>query len=266
MLPFNLQLTFAFFFGLAVGSFLNVCIYRIPIKKSIVTPPSACPGCGNLIKFYDNIPVLSYLILRGRCRKCGIHISMKYPVIELITGLMSMALITRYNMLNHSMPQFFIFFVFVAALICITFIDLEHMIIPDVISIPGIIIGFVISLIFSHITWLDSLIGLLLGGGILYLVAVFFEVVRKKEGMGGGDIKLLAMIGAWLGGWKSIIFVIMVASFTGAIIGSAGLILSKKGIRAQFPFGPFLALSAILYIFFGKELIDWYFNLLPSGY
>ncbi len=265
MLPFNIQLIFAFAFGLAVGSFLNVCIYRIPIKKSIVTPPSGCPACGILIKFYDNIPVLSYLILRGRCRKCGVHISMIYPVIELITGLMSMALVTRYNLLNNSLPQFFIFFIFVSALICITFIDLEHMIIPDVISIPGIIIGFIISLFFSHITWLDSLLGLLVGGGVLYLIAVFFEVVRKKEGMGGGDIKLLAMIGAWLG-LKSLLFVIMVSSFTGAIIGSAGLILSKKGIRAQFPFGPFLALAAILYIFFGKELTNWYFSLLSSAY
>ena len=265
MLPFNIQLIFALFFGLAVGSFLNVCIYRIPIKKSIVTPPSGCPACGNHIKFYDNIPVLSYLILRGRCRNCGVHISMIYPTIELITGLMSMALLTRYNLLNNSLPQFFIFFAFVCALICITFIDLEHMIIPDVISIPGVIIGFIISLFSGHIAWLDSLLGLAIGGGILYLVAVFFQVVRKKEGMGGGDIKLLAMIGAWLG-LKSIIFVIIVSSFTGAVIGSAGLLLSKKGIRSQFPFGPFLALAAILYIFFGKELTAWYFNLLSSGY
>ncbi|MBN2418869.1 MAG: prepilin peptidase [Deltaproteobacteria bacterium] len=261
MIPFNIQMIFAFVFGLTVGSFLNVCIYRIPLKKSIVTPPSSCTACGNRIKFYDNIPVLSYLILRGRCRNCGTHFSILYPTIELATGLISMALLTRFNLFNDSLPQYFILFSFISALICISFIDLEHQIIPDVISIPGIIIGFIVSFISSHVTWVDSLIGIILGGGILYLVALFFEVLRKKEGMGGGDIKLLAMIGAWLG-WQSILFVLLASSLIGSTLGSVALILSRKGIRAKLPFGPFLAFGAILYIFFGKVLIDWYFNLL----
>ncbi len=261
MLPFNIQLIFALVFGLTVGSFLNVCIYRIPLKKSIVTPPSGCTACGNSIKFYDNIPVLSYLILRGRCRNCGVRISMLYPAVELATGLISMALLTRFNLFNQSLPQYFIYFSFISALICISFIDLEHQIIPDVISIPGIIIGFIISIFFDHITWIDSLTGIITGGGILFLVAVVFEALMKKEGMGGGDVKLLAMIGAWLG-WKAVPFVILASSLTGSILGIIALLLSRKGLRTKIPFGPFLAFGAILYIFFGKELIEWYFNLL----
>ena len=265
MLPFNIQMIFAFIFGLTVGSFLNVCIYRIPRKKSIVTPPSSCTACGSMIKFYDNIPMLSYLILRGRCRQCGVHFSIIYPTVELATGLISMALLTRYNLFNHSLPQYFIFFSFISALICISFIDLEHMIIPDVISLPGIIVGFLISFVSSNITWVDSLLGIVIGGGVLYLVALFFEVVRKKEGMGGGDIKLLAMIGAWLG-WKTLPFVILSSCLAGTVIGSIALLLSRKGLRAKIPFGPFLALGAILYIFFGKELIEWYINFITLNH
>ena len=261
MLPLNIQMIFAFIFGLTIGSFLNVCIYRIPIKKSIVTPPSGCPACGNRIKFYDNIPVLSYLILRGRCRHCGAAISMLYPTVELATGLISMALLIRFNLFNHHFPQYFVYLCFISALVCISFIDLEHQIIPDVISIPGIISGFVISFLLPHITWVDSLAGIIAGGGILYVIALVFEVLMKKEGMGGGDIKLLAMIGAWLG-WKAIPFVILASSLTGSIIGGIALLLSRKGLRTKIPFGPFLAFGAILYIFFGKELIDWYFNIL----
>ncbi|MBN1904322.1 MAG: prepilin peptidase [Deltaproteobacteria bacterium] len=264
MLPFNIQLIFAFVFGLTIGSFLNVCIYRLPLKKSIVTPPSACPSCGYRIRFYDNIPVLSYLMLWGRCRKCGTHISLIYPAVELATGLISMALLVKYNILNANFPQFFIYLIFISALICIGFIDLEHQIIPDVISIPGIILGLFFSLVINHIPWMESVIGILAGGGILYLVAILFELIMKKEGMGGGDIKLLAMIGAFLG-WKSLPFVILVSSLAGSIIGGAALMMSKKGIRARIPFGPFLALGAILYVFFGKEIINWYINILSPG-
>ena len=261
MLPFYIQLIFAFVFGLTVGSFLNVCIYRLPLKKSIVAPPSSCTACGNRIRFYDNIPVLSYLILRGRCRNCGTHYSMLYPTVELATGLISMALLIRYNLNNHGLLQYFIFFAFISALICISFIDLEHMIIPDVISIPGIIVGFLISFISTHVTWTESLLGIVIGGGILYLVALLFEFLMKKEGMGGGDVKLLAMIGAWLG-WNSIIFVILASSLIGSVLGTISLLLSRKGLSAKIPFGPFLALGAILYVFFGKELTEWYLNTL----
>jgi leader peptidase (prepilin peptidase)/N-methyltransferase len=184
MLPFNIQLIFAFVFGLTIGSFLNVCIYRLPLKRSIISPPSACPSCGYRIRFYDNIPVLSYLILWGRCRKCGTHISLIYPAVELATGLISMALLVKYNLLNANFPLFFVYLIFISALICIGFIDLEHQIIPDVISIPGIIAGLFFSLVINHIPWLDSIIGIIAGGGILYLVAILFEIIVKKEGMG----------------------------------------------------------------------------------
>ncbi len=261
MIPLDIQLFFAFVFGLTVGSFLNVCIYRLPLKKSIVRPPSSCTACGHRIKFYDNIPVLSYLLLRGRCRNCGAAISLLYPAVELITGLISMALLMRYNVFNNNFTQYFIFFLFISVLICIGFIDLEHQIIPDVISIPGIIAGFILSFFSYHITWADSIIGILAGGGVLYIVALIFEVIMKKEGMGGGDIKLLAMIGAFLG-WKALPFVILISSLTGSIIGGSALIMSGKGIRTKIPFGPFLALGAIFYIFFGRELINWYINIL----
>lgn len=259
-MPLNIQMIFALLFGLSIGSFLNVCIYRIPAKKSIVTPPSGCTSCGNSIKFYDNIPVLSYIILRGRCRYCGESISFMYPMVEIITGLLSMALLVRYNIFNHQLSLYFIYMAFTAALICISFIDLRHQIIPDVISLPGIVIGFVISFFSSHVTWVSSLEGLLAGGGSLFLVGYVFEVLAKKEAMGGGDVKLLAMIGAWLG-WKSVPFVIMLSSATGIVIGSLSLVLSRKGIRSRIPFGPFLSLGALIYIFYGRELISWYFGL-----
>lgn len=261
MIPFHIQLIFAGLFGLTLGSFLNVCIYRIPENKSIISPPSSCPSCGNKIRFYDNIPVISYIILLGRCRHCKESISIGYPLIEVITCLLSIALITRYNLINNNLSQYFIFLIFTSALIVISFIDLRHQIIPDVISIPGIVAGLIISFFSTHITWYDSMIGIIGGGGVLYLFAVIFEFLAKKEGMGGGDIKLLAMMGAWMG-WKSIIFIILVASLIGSILGTIALLVSKKGLRARIPFGPFLALGALIYLFFGKEIITWYLNIL----
>ncbi len=259
IIPFHIQLIFAGLFGLSLGSFLNVCIYRIPEKKSIINPPSSCTACGNRIRFYDNIPLISYIILRGRCRQCGTNISIKYPLIELVTGLLSLALITRYNLLNNSLDRYFIYLLFISALIVISFIDLKHQIIPDRISISGIIAGLVISFFSSHLEWYDSLAGIIAGGGSLYLFAFIFEFLTKKEGMGGGDIKLLAMIGAWMG-WRSIPFIILSSSLIGTILGTIALLLSKKGLRTRIPFGPFLALGALLCLFFGKELTAWYFS------
>jgi leader peptidase (prepilin peptidase)/N-methyltransferase len=246
---------FSFMLGLAVGSFLNVCIYRIPLKKSIVNPPSSCPQCGERIRFYDNIPLISYIVLLGRCRKCGKPISIGYPLVELIMGLLSLCLFVKYK-LSH---QYFLFLVFSASLIVISFIDLRHQIIPDIISIPGIAIGLLISLIFRDITWYDSLIGIIGGGGILYLVAHVFAMLTGKEGMGGGDIKLLAMIGAWMG-WLPLPFIIIISSLTGAVIGGLSLLFTRQGLRAKIPFGPFLTLGALVYLFLGNELLLWYFR------
>jgi leader peptidase (prepilin peptidase)/N-methyltransferase len=241
------------FFGLALGSFLNVCIHRIPVKESIISPPSRCPQCGKRIRFYDNIPIISYIILRGRCRDCGRPISVRYPLVEAIMGLLSMSLFLKHN-LSY---QYFISLIFSASLVLMSFIDLRHQIIPDAVSLPGILAGFIISLIFVHITWYDSLIGIIAGGGVLYLVAFLFEVITGKEGMGGGDIKLLAMIGAWMG-WRALPLIILLSSLTGIFIGGGSLLMSRQGLGTRIPFGPFLALGTLLYLFFGNELISWY--------
>jgi leader peptidase (prepilin peptidase)/N-methyltransferase len=249
----SIMTIFSLFFGLALGSFLNVCIHRIPVKESIISPPSRCPQCGKRIRFYDNIPVISYIILRGRCRDCGRPISVRYPLVEGIAGLLSITLFLKHN-LSY---QYFIFLIFSASLVVISFIDLRHQIIPDAVSLPGILAGFIISLIFAHITWYDSLIGIIAGGGVLYLVAFLFELITGKEGMGGGDIKLLAMIGAWMG-WRALPFIILLSSLTGIFIGGVSLLISRQGLHARIPFGPFLALGTLVYLFLGNELISWY--------
>jgi len=253
----SVGLIFAILFGLCLGSFLNVCIYRIPLKKSIVYPSSSCPQCGKKIRFYDNIPLVSYIILRGKCRSCGSAISLRYPVVEAVSGLISAALFMRLGV----SPQYFVFLLFAASLVIISFIDLQHRIIPDMISLPGILVGLGVSLLkLTPVSWLDSLIGIIAGGGFLYLVAVFFEMLTRREGMGGGDIKLLAMIGAWMG-WKALPFIILISSITGTLIGAASLIAARKGLRTKIPFGPFLALGALIYLFFGHELVSWFYRI-----
>jgi leader peptidase (prepilin peptidase)/N-methyltransferase len=261
-MSYSILMIFAFVFGLMIGSFLNVCIYRIPLKKSIVNPPSGCPGCGERIKFYDNIPIISYVILKGKCRHCRQPISLLYPFIELMTGLLSLAIFV------NSYPdygKYLAFFIFVAALIVITFIDLSHQIIPDIISIPGIVAGFLVSVIFNiiytyPITWHESILGIIVGGGILYAVAVGYEKLTGKSGMGGGDVKLLAMIGAWMG-WRALPLIILISSLSGSIIGATALLLAGKGLRTRIPFGPFLVLGALIYLFFGTRIESYYFSL-----
>ena len=253
----TLGIVFAFLFGLALGSFLNVCIYRIPLKKSIVHPPSSCPNCGAEIRFYDNIPVISYILLLGRCRQCHAPISFRYPLVELITGLLSAALFIKFGL----SPNTILLFLFTAALIAIAFIDLQHKIIPDVISLPGILGGVVFSFFPSAgISPLEALIGVVGGGGFLFLVGTAFEKVTGREGMGGGDVKLLAMIGAWMG-WKALPFIVLISSFTGAVIGGLSLVVSRQGMRSRIPFGPFLALGALLFLFFGDEIALWFYRL-----
>jgi leader peptidase (prepilin peptidase)/N-methyltransferase len=179
-----------------------------------------------------------------------------YPAVEALTGLLSLSLFIRYG-LSY---QYFLFLLFIAALVTIAFIDLHHRIIPDVLSLPGILVGWATSFILGHVSWLDSLIGIIGGGGSLFLVAFVYVSLTGKEGMGGGDIKLLAMIGAWLG-WRPLPLVVLISSLTGAVIGVAFLLLAGKGLRAKIPFGPFLSLGALVYFFFGPELSHWYFGL-----
>ncbi len=250
------MILFSILLGLLFGSFLNVCIYRIPIKKSIIFPPSSCPNCDRKIRFYDNIPVLSYLFLLGRCRFCHEHISIRYPLVELLSGLLSMALFIRYG-LSY---QYFMFYLFVMSLVVISFIDLQHQIIPDILSIPGIVVGIGLSFLPGHVHWIDSLIGALGGGGLLYLVAVVFKKVTGRDGMGGGDVKLLAMLGAWMG-WQSLPFIVLLSSLSGILIGGGALLMAGKGYRVRIPFGPFLSLGAMTYFFFGPQLARWYWQL-----
>jgi leader peptidase (prepilin peptidase)/N-methyltransferase len=232
-----------------------VCIYRLPLNLSIVFPNSFCPACQSPIRPYDNIPLFSFFILKGKCRNCGVKISWRYPLVEALMGAITLALFLRLGL----SPLFFPLLAFSAALLVITFIDLDHRIIPDVISLPGIVVGVILALAGISISIKSSLMGLLLGGGALFAVAYIYEAITKREGMGGGDVKLLAMIGAWLG-WQAVLFTLFFASLLGTIIGGTVMLIQKEGRYYAIPFGPFLALAALAYIFFGPPLIHWYLN------
>lgn len=250
---------FAFIYGATVGSFLNVCICRLPENRSVVSPPSTCPQCGYLIRWYDNIPVASFLLLKGKCRSCRTPISIRYPIVELINGFLTLLLFVRFG---PSMT-FLALFILCSSLVAITFIDIDHQIIPDVISLPGIVIGFAFSF-FVPLGWKNSLIGLLAGGGSLLLIAYAYHFLTGNEGMGGGDIKLLAMMGAFLG-WRSILFIVFSASVVGSIIGVSLMIARGRDSKLAIPFGPFLAFGAILYIFYGSRIFEWYFGFGRAG-
>jgi leader peptidase (prepilin peptidase)/N-methyltransferase len=247
---------FVFLCGLAVGSFLNVVIYRLPLAKSILRPGSACPSCGEPIRFYDNIPVLSFIILKGRCRHCGHTISWRYPVVELLTATLFTLIAIVYGFSLQSLS----YMLMTGMLIAIAFIDLDHFIIPDYITIPGAILGLILAILSNHITIVNALIGLVVGGASLLLVGFLGDRLFKRESMGGGDIKLAALLGAYLG-WQQVVFVLISASFLGALIGIAGILLSKQVKKTRLiPFGPFLALGAVVSIFFGEYLINLYLN------
>jgi leader peptidase (prepilin peptidase)/N-methyltransferase len=248
---------FVFIFGAVVGSFLSVCIFRLPAETSIVKPRSQCPHCHHPIRFYDNIPIISFIVLRGKCRDCGGKISWRYPLVELITALLALLLFLKFGLTLI----FLTFFIFTAVLIVITFIDLDHQIIPDVLTLPGIPVFFLLAIFVVKIPWLEALIGLLIGGGVLFAIAFVYELLTKREGMGGGDIKLLAMIGGFLG-WKSLIFILLFSSFSGAIVGITAMIIKKQDMKYAVPFGPFLSAAAVAYLFWG----DAFMHVLIWGY
>lgn len=222
----------------------------------MVSPPSHCPNCDYRLRWYDNIPLVSYLLLGGKCRGCRAKISLQYPLVELLNGLLTLALFNRFG----ATLSFAVLFLFCSALVVVTFIDVEHQIIPDEISLSGIVLGFVFSFFLAGHGWLNSLLGILLGGGSLLLVASGYHWLTGKEGMGGGDIKLLAMMGAFLG-WKAIPFIIFASSLIGSIIGVSVMVVQKKDSKLAIPFGPYLALAAVLYIFYGPSLIHWYLSI-----
>lgn len=255
-----ITLFFGFVLGTIVGSFLNVCIHRIPQGKSIVSPPSHCPRCKTPIRFYDNIPLVSFIILKGRCRKCEAPISLRYPLVEFLMGLFSLILLLRFGIST----LYLIYLAFFASLTLVSFIDLPLRIIPDVISLPGIVIGLVISFLHPQMSVKDSLIGVLLGGGSLYVVASVYHLITKREGMGGGDVKLLAMIGAFIG-WKGVLFTILCSSFIGTVVGVTLMLVSSADSKYAVPFGPFLSLGAVIYVLWGEALITWYLGFLRAA-
>lgn len=253
-------------FGLLVGSFLNVCIHRIPREQSIVSPPSACPGCGTGIKPWDNIPIISYFILlRGKCRSCGSPISIRYPLVEAANSLLYYVTFMQFGFGWH-LP---VLMLFVSAMIVIIFIDIDFQIIPDVITLPGMPIGVIAGAfllpdpfstfttsgghaVFELLGIVNSLIGLAAGFGLFYLIAVL-----SRGGMGGGDIKMMGMVGAFIG-WKGVLLTTLLGSLTGALVGVGLMALNKAGRKTKIPFGPYLAFGALISLFFGTPILHWY--------
>jgi leader peptidase (prepilin peptidase)/N-methyltransferase len=243
-------------FGALIGSFLNVCIHRLPRGTSIVWPGSACPACGRHLAWFENIPVLSFLALGGRCRTCRIPISIRYPMVEGITALVFAASWWYFG----PGPLLVSRVVLTSALIVLFAIDLEHHLLPNAITLPFIAVGFVFSLV-TEPGWMDSLLGILAGAGILYAIAEIYFRVRHEEGLGMGDVKMLAMIGAFLG-WKLMLVTLMMASFSGSIIGLTLIALRRGDMKYALPFGTFLALGAALAATVGSRLLDWYLGFL----
>ena len=268
-------LVFTFAFGATVGSFLNVCIHRIPADESVVRPRSRCPGCRSLIAWYDNVPIVSWLLLRARCRGCGTRIAARYPLVEAIAGVLAVLALVKLGPTTQGVAAF----AFTAALLLITFIDLDHLFIPDEVSLPGIVIGLGVAALPGGITLADSLGGVLLGGGVLWALAALYEWLAGIEGMGFGDVKLLAMIGAFVG-WQGIPVVLLIASVTGTFAGllvifsqrgrrGIGRVRRRFGTRAllpylrrlgrstEIPFGPFLALGAVVVLYVPRLAHLW---------
>ncbi len=241
-----------FLFGLIVGSFINVCIWRLPREESVVFPGSHCPACNQPIRPYDNVPVFSYLWLRGRCRACKVAIPWRYPLVELLHGLLAVYIVHRFGFTAATA----LWALFLTALMAIVFIDIDHQIIPDAITLPGMVIGIVASSTILDTGWADAIVGLLLGGGLFYAIALLSELILKREGMGGGDIKLIAMIGAFLG-WRHMLLTLFLAALSGSVIG---LILIARGRdRSEpIPFGPFLSVGAMVALFWGEVIFEWY--------
>jgi leader peptidase (prepilin peptidase)/N-methyltransferase len=256
-LPPAAAIAIATAFGAIVGSFLNVCVYRLPLGKSVVWPASSCTKCQRELLWYENVPIVSWMALRGRCRTCATPISVQYPIVEAITAAMfglgwwyygpGVLLASR--------------LVFGCALVVLFAVDLEHQLLPNAITLPGIVVGFAFSL-FTEPGWQASLIGILAGGGVLYAIAEIYYRVRHEEGLGMGDVKMLAMIGAFLG-WRLMVLTLVLASFSGSIIGVLLIATRRGGMKYALPFGTFLALGALAAASVGPALLDWYLGFFP---
>ena len=251
-------------FGLLVGSFLNVVILRLPQGQSVVLPRSFCPSCGRFLRWYDNIPLLSFAILGGECRFCKKAISWQYPLVEILTGLLSLVTFWKFGMI----PYLLNFLLLICPLIALSFIDLRHRILPDLITLPGIAAGLLVSLVdgeFRLASLFPSLLGILAGGGTLFLIAWIYEKTRRQEGIGMGDVKLAAMLGGFFG-WKGVFLTLFLSSLAGSLVGLILIVILRKGLKYAIPFGPFLALGGLVNLYFGRELIWFYLRaggLLP---
>ncbi len=246
-----------FLIGLFIGSFFNVCIYRIPTEQSIVFPPSHCTSCGHRLKVLDLIPVISYMFLKGKCRYCGSRISVQYPLIEFLTGALYLVLYLHFGLTW----QLLIGIVLVSLLLIITVIDIKHMIIPDELVVFGLVSAVIFQLTgISPIGFISAIFGTLLGGGVFLLIALFSMLILKKEGMGGGDIKLMAMIGA-LTGWKATLLTIVLSVYLGGLLGGALLLLKAKRRGDYIPYGPFIAMATVISLLWGENIISWWLGL-----
>jgi len=271
-----LYLAFYFLLGLVVGSFLNVCIYRLPRHESIVFPGSHCPECGHAVRPYDNVPVLSYLWLLGKCRDCGKPIPLQYPAVELLTGFALLACALTWNFTRPT----FLNSVFLSTMIILAFIDYQHQILPNVLTIPGVIAGILLSPfqaaslygdVVSYsiaaallggdperiLPWVGSVFGAAVGGGLLLVVGYAYKFTRKRQGLGLGDVKMMAMVGAFLG-WRLAMLTIFFGSFIGSVIGLFLILFRGKNLQHRLAFGTLLGAAAALALFFGLPVIDWY--------
>lgn len=252
MSPDALPLTLVTLLGLAFGSFFNVCIHRVPRGQSTWHPGSRCPGCGYALRWYDNIPVVSYAMLGGRCRKCRARISVRYPIVELA----ACALFVLHYFVFGLTPLFFVRVAFASVLLVLFVIDLEHHLLPDAITLPGIVVGLASS-VFLPPGFRDAVIGVLAGGGVLWLIGEAYYRYSGQEGMGGGDVKMLAMIGAFLG-WKLMLVTLVLSSFAGSVIGVAVIAARRGGMKYALPYGTFLAIGALIASLVGDRIVQWY--------
>lgn len=257
MLPDWMTGLFIFLFGSAIGSFLNVCIYRIPKQISLISPGSFCPSCSYHIPFYHNIPIVSYFLLLGRCRNCGTKISLVYPFVELLNASFYLLL---YLKLGFSQELFF-YAPFVSAFIALFFIDWKNKILPDVITLSGIIFGIGLSPFIEKLGILDAILGAICGFLIFYLIAFIYEKITGREGMGGGDIKMIAMAGAFLG-LKGVIATIFISSLIGTLFGLFLIIFFRKSFKYAVPFGCFISLGGLIFLFVGDEIAHHYLNMI----
>jgi leader peptidase (prepilin peptidase)/N-methyltransferase len=243
-------------FGLAWGSFLNVVIHRLPRGESLMRPPSSCPKCRTRLKPYDNVPVLSYLLLRGKCRSCGLRISPVYPIVETLTALLFIVLLGRFGL----SPHFYASCLFASALIVLCFIDLSHQILPDEITLPGLALALIYSAFRPDLGVRQALIGAVVGAGFLLLIYGLYRLLRKKEGLGMGDVTMMLLVGAYLG-WVQAFLTLLLASFAGALVGIFLLSFRKKDLQFALPFGTFLAPAAFVALVWGDRIVRAYLSL-----